>query len=196
MRPKRYHELTSALTLAIQSGNDEQRGAALWHLGVAYALLGKPEESLRQHQESLDIDKRVGLKSGMVDNLKSIAALHDDRGESSIALKSYTDALALAREIGDRQRIGDVLLDLGTFYLARGRYDQALTPLKEALQAQREVHNRPYEAAAPTTSETSTPPRATSTMRGRTTKARWRFASGWTFRVLRPRRSTTWARSR
>ena len=140
-------QLTPALTLAIQRGNDQARAEASWLLGIAYFLLNRPDEALRQHQQSLDIARRIGYKRGVLQNLKSIAQLQDDRGEFDRALKSYSEALALGREIGGKRAVGDVLVELGSLYFARGVSDRALEHYREALQIQREVRNQTNEAA-------------------------------------------------
>jgi eukaryotic-like serine/threonine-protein kinase len=140
-------QLTPALTLAIQRGNDQARAEASWLLGIAYMLLNRPDEALRQHQQSLEIARRTGYKRLVLQNLKSIAQLQDDRGEFDRALKSYSEALALGREIGGKRAVGDVLVELGSLYFARGVSDRALEHYREALQIQREVRNQTNEAA-------------------------------------------------
>ena len=140
--------LNSALTLAIQLGNDHARSGALQAIGVAYKNLGKPEDALRHYREALEIRRRLGLKGGMAASLSEIAQAHARLGRTSEALASYKEAESLRREIGDRGGLANTLLDLGTFYLEQAKYDEALTAYKGSLQIQRELANETGEARA------------------------------------------------
>jgi tetratricopeptide (TPR) repeat protein/TolB-like protein len=140
--------LNTALTLAIQLGNDHARSSALQAIGVAYKNLGKPEDALRHYHEALEIRRRLGLKAGMAASLSEIAQMHARLGRAGEALASYKQAESLRREIGDRGGLGNTLLDLGTFYLEQAKYDEALSAYKESLQIQRDLANATAEARA------------------------------------------------
>jgi tetratricopeptide (TPR) repeat protein/predicted Ser/Thr protein kinase len=133
--------MNRALTLAIQLDNLEEKATILQAIGVAYWLLNKPDEALRNYQESLAIKRRIGDKRGMAVSLNNIAQLQELSGDSGQALKSYQEALQLRREIGDKKGVGDTLIDLGDFYHDRGQHDHALSLFKESLQIQRELGN-------------------------------------------------------
>jgi tetratricopeptide (TPR) repeat protein len=138
--------LNRALTLAIQLDNLEERAAILQGIGVAYGLLNKQDEALRNYQESLAIKRRIGDKRGMAVSLNSIAQIQELSGDSGEALKSYQEALKLRREIGDKKGVGDTLIDLGGFYHDRGEHDQALKFAREALQLERELGDESNQA--------------------------------------------------
>jgi serine/threonine protein kinase/Tfp pilus assembly protein PilF len=133
--------LNRALTLAIQVENVEEKATILHAIGIAYRMLNKQDEALRNYQESLTIKRRLGDKRGMAVSLNAIAQIQERLGQPDLALKSYEEALRLAREIGDRAGAGYTLIDLGGFYHDRGQHDQALTLQKEALLIQRELGN-------------------------------------------------------
>jgi serine/threonine protein kinase/tetratricopeptide (TPR) repeat protein len=138
--------LNRALTLAIQLDNLEERATILQAIAVAYQLLNKQDEALRNYQESLAIKRRVGDKRGMAASLNNIAQIQELSGDSRQALKSYQEALQLRREIGDKKGVGDTLVNLGGFYHDRGQHDQALKLHKEALLLQRELGNERAQA--------------------------------------------------
>jgi serine/threonine protein kinase/tetratricopeptide (TPR) repeat protein len=133
--------LNRALTLAIQLDNLEEKATVLYAIGVAYKLLNRQDEALRNCQESLGIKRRLGDKRGMATSLNMIAQIQERLGKPDQALKSYEEALQLRREIGDKKGVGDTLIDLGTFYHDRGQHDHALSLFKESLQIQRELGN-------------------------------------------------------
>src|SRR6202158_4681004 len=133
--------LTRGLTLAIQLGNEEEKGALLQAVGAAYGELNKQEEALRYYQQALEVKRGLGDKRGIAVSLEAIAQLQDERGKAQEAWKDYEDALKLLREVGDKVATGDILMDLGTFKHDRAQYDDALVYFKESLQIKRDLGN-------------------------------------------------------
>ena len=135
-----------ALALAVEFENDEEKSAILYEFGVVYNQLSKLEESLRNYELALDIQRRLGEKEAIAQTLKGMAQIQDPLGKPDEALKSLQTALQLFREIGDKSSAGDTLIDLSNYYEAHAQSDQALRMLKESLEIQREVGNQTYEA--------------------------------------------------
>jgi serine/threonine protein kinase/Tfp pilus assembly protein PilF len=134
--------LNSALTLAIQLDNDEARGNVLQAMGIAYKRMDRADEALRNYQDSYEIRKRLGNKSGMAGSLNEIAQIQALMGKTSEAEQSFQTALKLRREIGDKSGTGTILLNLASFLNETlGRPDAALPLLKEALQIRRDSGN-------------------------------------------------------
>ncbi len=138
--------LTRAQSLAIRLDNPEQRSAVAHATGVAYKLMNKPNDALRQYQEALDIRTRLDQKRGIAVSLNEMAQVFEGLGRTDEARTAYQKALAVRREIGDRRGIGDTLIDLGNFYSERGQYDEALKLFKESLQIQHDVGEPTGEA--------------------------------------------------
>ncbi len=138
--------LTRAQALAIELGDDAGRAQVLQAMGVAYYSLERPDDALKNLQESLDIKTRLGMKKGIADSLQMMGSILDGMNQADKALKNYNQALAIRREIGDKQGTANVLNDLGDFYLKRGKYDDALRLFKEALPSEIEVHNEAMQA--------------------------------------------------
>jgi tetratricopeptide (TPR) repeat protein len=138
--------LNRALSLSIEVGSDEERGNSLHLLGVAYRMLNKPEEALRNFQEALAIRRRIGEKGGIAYSLNEMAVVETSLGKIPETLSHYQEALQIRREIGDKRGLGDTLLDLGNFYDDRGNHDQALKMYKEALQLERDIGNEGLQA--------------------------------------------------
>ena len=138
--------LTSALSIAIQLDNQEEKASILQATGIAYKELGKLDEALRNYQESLAIKRAIGQKKGIGSSLDEIAQVQFASGQFDAALQTYQQALAIRREIGDKNGIGNSLVDLGGFYHDRGQHDKALPLFREALQIERELGNESYEA--------------------------------------------------
>ena len=134
--------LNRALSLTVQFDNDEEKAEVLQSIGAAYRDLNKPDDALRNLQQSLDIRRRLGAKGGIASSLTSIARVQSElMGQSDGALKSYQEALQLHRAIGDKRGIGDTLLAMGVLFERRGEYEEALKDYKASLEIQRELGN-------------------------------------------------------
>jgi serine/threonine protein kinase/tetratricopeptide (TPR) repeat protein len=138
--------LNRALSITIQGENDEEKALVLHIVGVAYRKLGKPEEAMRNYQESLAIMRHLGEKSAMARSLNEMGQLLYGIGKSDDALIDYQDALKLRREIGDNLGIGETLIDLGNLYNERGDFDRALQTYQESLQIQRDLSSESSQA--------------------------------------------------
>ncbi|HEV2493240.1 MAG TPA: serine/threonine-protein kinase [Terriglobia bacterium] len=115
--------LNRALTIAIQLENDEEKALILHVVGIAFRKLNKPDDAMRNYQESLTITRRLGEKAAMARTLNEMGQLLYGVGKSDDALTNYQNAFRLRREIGDKKGIGDTLIDLGNLYIERGDLD-------------------------------------------------------------------------
>jgi len=138
--------LDKARHLAIELDNQEQQALALQATGIAYKLMNKPEEALRNYQDSMEINQRLGQKRGVAASLVEIAQVQLSLGKPDAALAAYNEALTIRREIGAKKEAGDTLIELGDLYLESGQPDKALQVLKESLQIQRDVGDETYQA--------------------------------------------------
>jgi eukaryotic-like serine/threonine-protein kinase len=138
--------LSRAYSLAIQMDNQEQEAASLHYMAVAYWILNKPEESLRNEEQALAIWRRIGQKRGLALSLNETAIVQASLGKPKDALTDFQEALQIRREIGDKRGLGDTLIDFGNFYNDGGDHDQALKMYKEALQVQRDLGNESLQA--------------------------------------------------
>jgi serine/threonine protein kinase/tetratricopeptide (TPR) repeat protein len=138
--------LTRGLTLAVQLDNQEQKSLMLQAIGISYRMLNKLDAALRNYQDAMEINRRLGLKRNLAANLIEIAQVDNMMGKPDDAMRSYSEALKLQREIGIKKESGDTLIDMGVLLADRGQYDKALQAYKEALQIQRDAGDAKYEA--------------------------------------------------
>ena len=138
--------LDRARHLAIDLDNQEQQALILQATGIAYKLMNKPAEALRNYQDSMAMNEKLGQKRGVAASLAEIAQVQLLLGKPDAALSAYNEALKIRREIGAKKEAGDTLIDLGELYLERGQPDQALGVLKESLQIQRDANDDTYQA--------------------------------------------------
>jgi tetratricopeptide (TPR) repeat protein len=68
--------LDRARHIAIDLDNQEQQALILQATGIAYKLMNKPAEALRNYQDSMAINQRLGQKRGVAASLVEIAQAH------------------------------------------------------------------------------------------------------------------------
>jgi serine/threonine protein kinase/tetratricopeptide (TPR) repeat protein len=138
--------LSKGLSLAVQVDNQEQKALILQALGISYRWMGKPEEAVRNIQDSMEISRKLGMKRLLANSLSELAQNQITLGKPDAATASYNQALQILREIGVKKDYGDILINRGVLYQSRGDYDRALQDYKEALQIQRDANDVNYQA--------------------------------------------------
>ena len=138
--------LDQARHIAIDLDIQEQQALILQATGIAYKLMNKPAEALRNYEDSMAINQRLGQKRGVAASLVEIAQVQLSLGKPDAALKAYNDALKIRQEIGAKKEAGDTLIDLGDLYMERGQPDKALQMFKESLQIQRDAGDQTNQA--------------------------------------------------
>jgi tetratricopeptide (TPR) repeat protein len=117
--------LNSALTLAVELKNEEQHAQVLQFLGIAYEEMNKYDEALRNVNQSLEINKKLGDKAAEANNYSEIGDI-----QANLAKKDIPNSLI---------SIGGLMED-------RGDYDKALSLHKESPQTQRDVGDPALQA--------------------------------------------------
>ncbi len=138
--------LNRAYSLSIQVDNEEQKAASLHAMAIAYRMLGKPADALRNEQEAIAIWRHVGQKRGLASSLNEMANAQALLGKTKDALGNFQQALEMRREIGDKRGLGDTFADMGNFVADHGDHDQALKMYKEGLQIERDIGNQGMQA--------------------------------------------------
>ena len=141
-----FDPLNRAYSLAVQVDNQEQKATSLHLMAVAYRMLSKPQEVLRNEQEAITIWRHIGQKRGLAFSLNEMAKAQASLGQTKDAVANFQEALQIRRDIGDKRGLGDTLIDMGNFSDDRGDHDQALKMYKEALQLERDIGNESLQA--------------------------------------------------
>ena len=138
--------LSKGLSLAVQVDNPEQKALILQALGISYREMDKPDEAIRNIQDSMEISRKLGMKRLLANSLSELAQDQITLGKPDAATASYNQALQILHEIGVTKDYGDILINRGVLYQTRGDYDKALQDYKEALQIQRDANDVNYQA--------------------------------------------------
>jgi len=131
--------LNRGLTQAIALNNSDGKATILNAMGAAYEQLNKPDDAMRNYQESLSIKRTLNQKAGEALTLGNIARVQASLGRPNEAYKSYNEAEKLQRETADKKGLGVTLINLGQLYTERSKYEDALKAFKESLQIHREI---------------------------------------------------------
>ena len=138
--------LNKGLSLAVQVDAQELKALILQSMGIAYRSMNKPDDAMRNYQDAMAINRRLGLKRALASNLVEMAVVQNTQGKVDASLADYTQALQLQREIGMKKEVGDTLIDMGVVYQSKGDYDKALQNYKESLGIQRDAGDTNYQA--------------------------------------------------
>lgn len=138
--------LNNGLSLSVQVDAPELKALILQCIGISYRMMNKLDDAMRNYQEAMAINQRLGLKRAWASNLVEMAVVQNTQGKVDTALSDYNQALQLQREIGMKKEVGDTLIDMGVVYESKGDYDKALQNYKESLQIQRETGDENYQA--------------------------------------------------
>jgi eukaryotic-like serine/threonine-protein kinase len=131
--------LNKGISLAVQVDNPEQKAQLLQALGIAYRLMNKPDEAIKNFKDSMDINRALGSKRLLANNLEQMGQAQDSLGKPDQALASMAEALKIQKEIGIKKEEGDTLVSMGVVYYEQNHYDKALEAFKASLQIQRET---------------------------------------------------------
>jgi len=131
--------LNRGLSQAIQLNNADGKATILNAMGAAYEQLNKPDDAMKNYQDSLAIKRSLNQKPGVALTLGNIARVQASLGKPDDAYKSYNEAEKLQREIGEKKGLGVTLINLGELYRERSKYPEALKAYKESLQIHREI---------------------------------------------------------
>ena len=86
--------LNRAYTLASKMDNQEQKASSLHFMAVAYGMLSKPEEGLRNEQQALAIWRSIGQKRGLALSLNEMASAQASLGKPKDALANLPGGAA------------------------------------------------------------------------------------------------------
>jgi serine/threonine protein kinase/tetratricopeptide (TPR) repeat protein len=138
--------LNKGLSLAIQTDEQELKALILQSIAISYRLMNKPDDAMQHYQEAMAINRRLGLKRNLAENLVEMALILNSQGKPDAALADYNQALELQREIGLKKEAGNTLNNIGVLYQSMGEYDKALQSYKESLQIERDAGDENYQS--------------------------------------------------
>lgn len=124
----------------------KKKGATLNNINQIYISRGDLGTALRYLEQSLQISRQIGDKSGEGVTLSNIGKIYYARGDLDIALGYLEQSLKIRRQIGDKSSEGMTLNNISQVYYARGDLDTALRYLEQSLKISRQIGDIVQEA--------------------------------------------------
>ncbi len=119
-----------------------ERAKALNNLGNLALELSQYAKAHACYDQSLELYRSVGDKSGMGDELNNLGLIDLIQGKFDTARTLLEESLAYRRELDDTSSLPSTLSNLGDIATYEGNYDQATAYQIEALEIRRMIGNK------------------------------------------------------
>lgn len=100
--------------------------------GMIYLNLGRSEEAIRAHQNSIDAYKEDNYKPGLERANSNLGVVYESLSQWDAALRCYQESKELSEDTGEERRKAAALLHLGEIYRLQGKLDQAIEMAQQA----------------------------------------------------------------
>lgn len=128
---------------------DKKDKAGLWHnLGMLFQREGNFPKAQEWYEKSLEIEKKLGNKTGIASSLHQLAMLQEDQGNYPQAQGLYEDALKIFKKLENKAQMANVLHQLGILQQKQGNYPQAQGLYEDALKIFKKLENKAGMSAA------------------------------------------------
>ena len=178
-----------------EHANGESRAAALHHWGIVEQSQGDYGEAARLYEQSLQIARELGDKSGIAASLHQLGMIHQAQGDYGEATRLYEQSLQIARELGDKSGIAQSLHNLAAIHQDQGDYGGATRLYEQSLQTFKELGAKSEQAAV--LHQLGTIHQLQGDYGGATRlyEQSLRSSASWATRAASPRACTIWLRS-
>lgn len=139
MRECRWDEAIAYFNRAMSVTKGVHLVALLNLIGVCRYTQGRPDDALRDFQESARLALELGARRGEAQVLNNIGLINRDNGDLDTALRLLEESLAIARELDDRWAVAIQLGNIGNVWHDRGDLDKALELHEQAFALAREI---------------------------------------------------------
>jgi len=139
MRECRWDEAIAYFNKAMSVTKGVHLVALLNLIGVCRYTQGRPDDALRDFEESARLALELGARRGGAQALNNIGLINRDNGDLDTALRLLEESLAIARELDDRWAVAIQLGNIGNVWHDRGDLDKALKLHEQAFAIAHEI---------------------------------------------------------
>jgi len=111
-------------------------------LGVFYWMASNFPESIRCHENALELRRVLGDKHNEATSLNNLGLVYKAQGNFNEAIKNYFEALSISVNEGDKSLISNNLTNIGTVYHDMGEYQKALDFYAMSLKMYKEIDDQ------------------------------------------------------
>lgn len=104
-----------------------------------YQLMRRYREAMYKFELALQVDKKIGKKEYIADDLANLGGLYQAWGRYDDAVKHYKKALSIDKKLGRQDHVSRGFNSLGLVYQTCGKYDKAIKYYKKALAVDRKT---------------------------------------------------------
>ena len=108
-----------------------------------FGLLKKKEfnTALAYYENSLDINRTLDFKPGLVNNYSYIGMIYTDLGRYEDGIEYFKKALGIQEELNDKSGIAQNLNNVANLYSYQGNYQESIKLLNQALGLSEEIND-------------------------------------------------------
>ena len=129
-------EYTKSLEYYLKSkGLDDEDGNSAIYTNIGQLYLDQKDfnKAIEYFNKGLNIDKKIGDKLGMANDLAGIGNVYSNQGNFKKALKYLLSSLKISNQIDDIQGSAATLLSLGDIYYNDKKYSKSIKSCKKSL---------------------------------------------------------------
>jgi tetratricopeptide (TPR) repeat protein len=108
--------------------------------------MGDSKRALASYEEAVKVDRAIGDKNGLTQNLMSLGSYYLNYGKNDQALQYTNEALQIARDTGDQSSQATLLLNIGGAHFNKGEFQDALTYFQQAYDIRNKLNENATEA--------------------------------------------------
>jgi tetratricopeptide (TPR) repeat protein len=139
------HEI--AKTSAEKAENKNGLAVTLGNLGLAYTDLGRLDEAISVHNESLQISRELKRRNGIAVQLSNLADIYRRLGKWDQAINTFKESLQ-NYELEDKLGIGQTLNGLGIVYHSQRLFNDAISAFQQSISLSSDLgHKHLYSQA-------------------------------------------------
>jgi 26S proteasome subunit RPN7./Tetratricopeptide repeat. len=97
--------------------------------------------SLSYYERSLEINRTLDNKPGLINNYSYIGKIHADIGKYEEGIKYFEEALKIQKQLDDKSGIAANLVNVANLYSFLGNYQESIRLLSQALKISEEVRD-------------------------------------------------------
>jgi tetratricopeptide (TPR) repeat protein len=128
---------------AARSSKDDAKIADYSHnVAVMYENRGEPTKARQLHNESLEIEKRLGNQHGVALSLHQLGRIAQNEGDKEEARRLYSESLEIEKRLGNQDAVARTLHHLGILAERDGEVEEARRLYSESLEIEKKLSNQ------------------------------------------------------
>ncbi len=121
---------------------DEDITSALNSLGIATYFSGDYNQAIKYFEQSYEIDKKLGNKTGVAKSLNNMGIIYRNQGNYRMALDCYMRSQKINESVSDSSGTANCLNNIGIIYIDQREFDQAIICFEQSLKIRKAIKDQ------------------------------------------------------